>query len=246
MSDHRVSLPTAPNTLRPRRVLLVDDEEPARRLLGASLRAAGFEVTVVAETSAMKKSLYIGFAALLLLLVFDGVMTLRTAAHLVASQRKMAEVVSIRGEVRALLAAYVDAETGERGFLLTGDAAYLKTYQGALATIERSDRRLKALLTTAEDLQKVRGRIETLGAERMAALDRALTAEREHGRDAALAMIRQGQGKELMDNIRTLAAQLDRELEATITELLSTAEQRLALSKAVTLGTHLVIAGALI
>lgn len=52
MSDHRVSLPTAPNTPRPRRVLLVDDEEPARRLLGASLRAAGFEVTVVADGAA--------------------------------------------------------------------------------------------------------------------------------------------------------------------------------------------------
>lgn len=194
----------------------------------------------------MNKSLHIGFAALLLLLVFDAVMPLRTAAHLVASQRRMAEVVSIRGEVRALLAAYVDAETGERGFLLTGDAAYLKPYQTALATIERSDRRLNALLTTAEDLQEVRGRIKTLGAERMAALDRALTAEREHGRDAALAMIRQGQGRELMDNIRTLAAQLDRELEATITGLLTTAERRLALSKAVTLITHLVIAGALI
>ena len=122
----------------------------------------------------MKKSLHFGFVALLLLLVFDAVMTLRTAAHLLASQRRMAEVVSIRGEVRALLAAYVDAETGERGFLLTGDEAYLKPYRTALTTIERSDRRLKALLTTGEDLQELRGRIGALGAERMAALERAL------------------------------------------------------------------------
>ena len=194
----------------------------------------------------MKKSLQCGFVLLLLLLVFNAVMTFRTAAHLRASQRKMAEVVSIRGEVRALLAAYVDAETGERGFLLTGDDAYLKPYQMALATIERSDRRLKALLTTGDDLQELRGRIERLGTERMAALERALAEEREHGHEAALAVIRQGHGKELMDNIRTLAAQLDRELEAMITGLLTAAEQRLTFSKAVTLGTHLVIAGALI
>ena len=194
----------------------------------------------------MKKSLHFGFAFLLLLLVFNAVMTFRTAAHLRASQRRMAEVVSIRGEVRALLAAYVDAETGERGFLLTGDAAYLQPYQAALATIERSDRRLKALLTTGEDLQELRGRIQGLGAERMAALERTLTAEREHGHEAALTMIRQGHGKELMDNTRTLAAQLDRELEGTITGLLTAAEQRLTFSKGVTLFTHLVIAGALI
>lgn len=52
MSDQRASLPTLPAAALPRRVLLVDDEEPARRLLGASLRAAGFELTAVADGAA--------------------------------------------------------------------------------------------------------------------------------------------------------------------------------------------------
>ena len=52
MSDKRSALPTLPAATPPRRVLLVDDDEPARRLLGASLRAAGFELTAVADGAA--------------------------------------------------------------------------------------------------------------------------------------------------------------------------------------------------
>ena len=52
MSDQRTSLPTAPTTPLPRRVLLVDDDAPARRLLGASLRAEGFDLAAVADGAA--------------------------------------------------------------------------------------------------------------------------------------------------------------------------------------------------
>ncbi len=52
MSDQRVPVSTAPAATRPRRVLLADDDAPARRLLGASLRAAGFELSAVADGAA--------------------------------------------------------------------------------------------------------------------------------------------------------------------------------------------------
>ena len=74
----------------------------------------------------MKKSLLLGFVALLLLLFVDAGMSLHTAARLRVSQSRIVEVAGIRIELRALLAAYVDAETGVRGFLLTGEAPFLK------------------------------------------------------------------------------------------------------------------------
>ncbi len=194
----------------------------------------------------MKKSLHCGFALLLLLLVFDAVMTLRTAAHLRAGQRRIAEVAGIRIELRELLAAYVDADTGTRGFLLTGEERYLEPYRAARAAIARADLRIKSLVTTETRLAALRERIEALGLQRMAALEAAIAARREHSLDDTAEMFRRGPGKELMDNIRQLAAQLDAELETTLTGLLTSAEERLAFTKAVTLFTHLVIAGALI
>jgi signal transduction histidine kinase/ActR/RegA family two-component response regulator len=194
----------------------------------------------------MKKSLLLGFAALLLLLAVDAGMTLHTAARLRVSQLRIAEVAGIRIELRALLAAYVDAETGQRGFLLTGDEAYLEPYHAARIAIERSDLRLKSLLTPEKELTELRARIETLGSQRMAVLERALSEQREHGSEAALALIRTGQGKELMGNIRALAAQLDAEMAATMKGLLADAEQRLAFTTSVNFSTSILVAAALI
>ena len=49
MPDTRAPAPPAPAADRPRKVLLVDDDAPARRLLGASLRAAGFDLSAAAN-----------------------------------------------------------------------------------------------------------------------------------------------------------------------------------------------------
>jgi signal transduction histidine kinase len=156
------------------------------------------------------------------------------------------EVTGIRSELRALLAAYVDAETGVRGFLLTGEGAYLEPYEAARATIARSDLRMKVLVTPEPELAELRGRIEALGSHRMTALERTLAEGRTHGRDAAVVMIRQGRGRDLMDDIRTLDAKLDAELAATLKSLLADAEQQLALSTSVYFSTSVIVAAALI
>jgi sigma-B regulation protein RsbU (phosphoserine phosphatase) len=49
MTDLRAALPTAAGTARPRQILLADDDEKSRRLLGASLERAGFEVWTAAD-----------------------------------------------------------------------------------------------------------------------------------------------------------------------------------------------------
>ena len=194
----------------------------------------------------MKKSLLLGFVALLLLLAFDAGMSLLTAAQLRVSQRQVAEQAGIRIELRELLAAYVNAETGVRGYMLTGDESYLEPYQAARAAIERSDLRMKSLLTPEKELAGLRDRIEALGSQRMVAMANTLSARREHGLDAAVAMIRQGRGKELMDDIRALAAKLDEELDIKMKGLLADAQQRLDISTFVYIGTSAVVAAALI
>jgi len=194
----------------------------------------------------MKKSLLFGFAALLLLLALDAGMSLHTAARLRVNQARIVEVAGIRIELRALLAAYVDSETGVRGFVLTGEETYLEPYEAARAAIARSDLRMKTLLEPERELAELRGRIEALGSQRMAALERTLAEGRENGREAALALIRQGHGRDLMEDIRTLAAKLDAELAATLKSLLADGEQQLAFSTSVYFSTSVIVAAALI
>ena len=194
----------------------------------------------------MKKSLLFGFIALLLLLVFDAGMSLHTQVQLRASQARIVEVAGIRIELRALLAAYVDAETGARGFLLTGEESYLQPYDAALATLARSDLRMKSLLEPEKELAELRARIETLGSQRMEALERLIAERRTHGPEASLAALRQSRGKGLMDDIRALAAKLDAELAATMKGLLADAERRLVFTTSVYFSTSVIVAAALI
>jgi serine phosphatase RsbU (regulator of sigma subunit) len=49
MSDHRAAPPNSAVAGRPRQILLADDDEKSRRLLGKSLNAAGFEVWTAAD-----------------------------------------------------------------------------------------------------------------------------------------------------------------------------------------------------
>jgi signal transduction histidine kinase/ActR/RegA family two-component response regulator len=194
----------------------------------------------------MKKSLLFGFVALLLLLIFDAGMSLHTQAQLHVSQRRIVEVAGIRIELRALLAAYVDAETGVRGYLLMGEEPYLEPYKAALATLARSDLRLKSSLLPEKELTELRARIETLGSQRMIALEHTIAEQREHGPAAALALLRQSRGKELMDDIRALAAKLDAELATTMQGLLTSAEERLIFTTSVYFSTSVIVAAALI
>ena len=183
---------------------------------------------------------------LLLLLVFDTVMNVRTAANLRIAQRRIAEVAGIRIELRELLAAYVNAETGQRGYLLTGEEDYLAPYESARAAIARSDLRMKTLLTPEKELAGLRDRIEEIGSQRMIEMGRTIGEFRVHGPDAALVMLRQGHGRELMDKIRALSAKLDVELKATMAGLLATAEQRLIFTTALNFVTGTAVAAALI
>ncbi len=194
----------------------------------------------------MKKSLLLGFVALLLLLAANAALSLRSEAVLRTTERRIAEVAGMRFELRALVATYVDAETAQRGYLLTGDERYLEPYRAALAALSQPEVRLKSPLTPDQTSRELRSRIQILGNERMAVLEKALAEQREHGPDAALAVVKKGQGKELMDRIRALGAQLDAELETMTTNLLAAAQRRLSLSTAVYFSVSTVVAAALI
>ena len=61
---------------------------------------------------------------------------------------------------RVLLASLVDQETGERGYIITGDAVYLAPYRTAIGRTQRQFARLRA--RTPDDL---RPRIARLEAE---------------------------------------------------------------------------------
>jgi signal transduction histidine kinase len=110
------------------------------------------------------------------------------------------------GEVRGLI---TDAETGQRGFLLTGDPAYLEPFTRAARAMPDSIARLRELSSGSEAFDEGLDRASSLMAERLTIASDAVREFERSGRDAAIALVKSGAGNRLMDALRVELARLD-------------------------------------
>lgn len=109
------------------------------------------------------------------------------------------EVIVALGDILALV---TDAETGQRGYLLTGDREYLQPYTEALRKI---DVRMEDLAKLIADNPEQQARFQTLKGDievKQAELAESVQARRDNGLDAALAIVRSDRGKLAMDTLR--------------------------------------------
>jgi signal transduction histidine kinase len=110
---------------------------------------------------------------------------------------------------RATLSDLKDAETGQRGFILTGDEAYLEPYTAALTALAADTSALR-LLTADNPLQQRRlDELAPLVTARLAELDYSIDLRRTQGLPAAVARLSTDRGKQIMDSIRAHVASME-------------------------------------
>jgi len=83
-------------------------------------------------SATIRVRLLAGFGLSVLCLVALGTQVEHSTARLVAATRSSAETSQALATLEQLLAAVGAAETGQRGYLLTGDDRYLQPYRQAL------------------------------------------------------------------------------------------------------------------
>ena len=126
-----------------------------------------------------------------------------------------------------------DAETGQRGYLLTGDAAYLAPYEAAVSGLSRRLATLRASIPHGEGLDEALGRLESLAHEKLAELESTVERRRAGATTDALQLLRSGTGKAVMDEIRATVDAINRaQEEILLAELAATerVDQRLRLT----------------
>ncbi len=120
------------------------------------------------------------------------------ARQTIATQLALAQVLSL----------LQDAETGQRGFLLTGNDAYLQPFTEATTALGRNMSSLGALLSVSTEQSQIFGELQSLTRQKLSELQRTILLKKQ-GRDSeALAVVTRNQGKELMDRARTIIGQL--------------------------------------
>ena len=135
----------------------------------------------------------------------------------------------------ALLSALKDVETGQRGFVLAGDEAFLAPYHDGRARVGA----LLEALETAAGEGLAAGSLRRLAEAKLAWTERVLDAQRQGGRDAALRLTETREGKVLMDAARTEVARVQQETQERLAQLERQNERRSAWLTALSLSAAL-------
>src|SRR5262249_34975431 len=136
-------------------------------------------------------------------------------------------------QLAEVLARVVDAETGQRGFVITGDDKFLEPYRVALADIDRVFTGVKQLTIDNANQQRRLGEIRVAIDGKLAELKRVIDERRANGYAGAATIIAAGTGREFMDSLRRLVADGDAEEVRLLAERLADADANSSTAKAV-------------
>jgi CheY-like chemotaxis protein/CHASE3 domain sensor protein len=152
------------------------------------------------------------------------------------SQASLTKTIEMLSQLQMVLSTLKDAETGQRGYLLTGRDSYLEPYTLAQGSLGGELKSLHALTDDNPEQRQRLATLEILAADKMQELGRTVALRRSGKADEALAVVGTDHGKNLMDGIRDIVAQMADAERRLIGE--RTAEWRTAatVSFAVTLG----------
>jgi methyl-accepting chemotaxis protein len=175
-----------------------------------------------------------GFGAALVIFVIVGIVSYRNVEQQTENAQWVAHTHEVIATITKVVAALQDAETGQRGYVITGDETYLAPYTSGIATVETYRKQLADLVS---DNPRQQARAEALGpliAEKLAEIASHVEVRRTQDFAAAQAMVVSGRGKRTMDNIRALVQSMTQAEEGLL-------EKRAAESEAATRTASLTI-----
>jgi PAS domain S-box-containing protein len=159
-----------------------------------------------------------GFAGVAVILVLAVTLAVANSHQLQRAREASARSEEILRELEGILATMIDAETGMRGYIITGEDAYMEPYQRAISTIDARTSHLKNLLGGPEtdgrfdQLQKA---IADQIAFRKSAVEKMKAAS---GSETMRRTIRIDEGKRGMDEIRATITHMEAEQERRLAE----------------------------
>ena len=149
-----------------------------------------------------------GFVAAVAILAFAGWESRRDTVRVAEATSAGKQSYQVQRMIDATAARLVDAETGQRGYLLTGNEAYLEPYRGAIKSLDRTMGQLKDLTSDNPNQRKHMQALEPLVENKLAELQTTIDLRKSKGLAAANTVVLAGTGKQLMDQIRVVLAEM--------------------------------------
>jgi len=154
-----------------------------------------------------KAALQIGVPALLAFIAWNAFLVVNHLKRVQSMAELALESSTIQAELAGVLKDVTDMETGQRGYLLTGDPAYLQPYNDAKGRIEADLAGLRAGLS-AQAQQAQESQLESLLKSKQAEMERSISLRQQGYRRRSFRLVDTNEGKDYMDEIRRIASSL--------------------------------------
>jgi PAS domain S-box-containing protein len=187
--------------------------------------------------SVIKRALWaIALALIAAALIGNTVLTYRNTEKLVAGESASLKSREVLNAIDDLLSTVKDAETGQRGYLLTQRADYLNPYRSAPQRAAENLARLRQLVADNPEQMVQVTRLQPLVATKLDELRRTIELLDSGNRDASLALIKTNKGmwtmrsiREVVDRMTAAESTLQSARDATATNLYKASQYALIL-----------------
>ncbi|MDB6060960.1 MAG: methyl-accepting chemotaxis sensory transducer [Verrucomicrobiaceae bacterium] len=149
-----------------------------------------------------------GFALALVILLAIGVSSYQNTSSMIDAAAWRTHTYAVIADLEHLLSIIKDGETGQRGYIITGQSEYLGPYKDAVSTVRPALDELVTLTHDNVSQQRQLERLKPLIQTRFAQFKSIIELRDAKGFDVAVASVQLGEGKKVMDEIREIIAEM--------------------------------------
>lgn len=170
-------------------------------------------------TNSVIRQLQIVFSISVILLLVSLVASFYSTQKLIDNSRLVNHTNQILIEAENIISYVKDAETGQRGYLVTLDPSFLQPYNGSQAKVETSYNLVRELTIDNPVQQKNLADVKTLYEAKFAQMQRVIDLVRRKKnfvRDTIARHTEMVRGKKVMDDLRVLINQIKKDENALL------------------------------
>ena len=157
----------------------------------------------------VENNIKIGVGFILIVLIANATLSYRATRTLINNEKWVSHTHQVLTALEVVLSTLKDAETGERGFIITGSSEYLEPYQSAMRQIDDQLRTVKELTADNPRQQARLPDLEQKIRERLTILESGVEFKKAGDTEAARASLTSGAGKRVMDDLRAFINQME-------------------------------------
>jgi len=157
---------------------------------------------------------FIGFLVAILAVVVIALFTYRSIEVSAITAARVQHTQDVIEQTEALLSTFKDAEASQRGFLLTKEERYLTPFTDAKAALPGELQAIRTLTAENPIQQRRLATLDELTKQKLTELEQTITLGRADEYVRAIAIVRTDLGHDLMERIRSVTAEIERDERA--------------------------------